>query len=140
MASPAGCRSSEIKSLSELASTNPTPWETAIEIFNTKLTKDPKKQIDLKAIESQSLGPNNSLQVYIKDAEDAKNNCVDKIGVVRRNLENTFERLQEYTSIVNVAIQHDPHVTALVWGAIRLVLQACTPTRRWSNDSLMSCR
>lgn len=140
MASSTGHISPKITSSSEPVSTKPNPWQTAIEIFNTKLTKDPKKQIDLEAIKSRSPSTDYSLQAYIKDAENAKNNCVDKIGVVQRSLENTFDRLQAYATIVDVAIQHDPHVTALVWGAIRLILQACTLIRSWPNANLRSSR
>ena len=42
MLSASGRTSLEIKNLPELALTNATPWETAIDIFYTELMKDQK--------------------------------------------------------------------------------------------------
>lgn len=109
-----------------------TPWEAAVKIFNTSLTRDPKKRIEIAAFANGS-SSGQTLQSCISDAENARTKYADTIGPVQRNLEKVFERIQVYSSIVDVAIQHDPHITALVWGAVRLILQVNEGHRKIHN-------
>jgi hypothetical protein len=68
-----------------------------------------------------------------KEAEDAKNDRNAKkwrytkdngeVVVVREKLDRIVKALDTYAKIVDVAIQHNPEITALVWAGARFLLQ-----------------
>ncbi|KAF8462591.1 hypothetical protein BDZ91DRAFT_765141 [Kalaharituber pfeilii] len=74
-----------------------------------------------------------AIEAIIKDLQSAKDKCkeeqwkyknsdgelvpvVDKIGRILKGLET-------YASIVDVAIQHSPETTALVWASVRMIMK-----------------
>jgi hypothetical protein len=96
---------------------NPSPWQRALSIAKDHLSEKERKQLD------PALSEYDSIESVIKAAEDAQKNakekqwsCHDKVGRILKGLE-------KYAKIVDTGIQHNPEITALVWGAVRLMLQ-----------------
>jgi hypothetical protein len=96
---------------------NPSPWQRALSIAKDHLSEKEWKQLD------PALSECDSIESVIKAAEDAQKNakekqwsCHDKVGRILKGLE-------KYAKIVDTGIQHNPEITALVWGAVRLMLQ-----------------
>lgn len=48
----------------------------------------------------------------------------------KQALESTLVTLNQYAANIDVLVQHQPHITALVWGSIRILFQVRTPVER----------
>jgi hypothetical protein len=46
------------------------------------------------------------------------------LEVVSQRIETILKVIEQYMSIINVAIRHHPGITALVWAGVRLTTQA----------------
>jgi hypothetical protein len=98
-------------------------WSRAIEIFNSKLTKDERKKIKL---EDDMSG---RFEDVLAAAQAAQRD------VERRRLKSTPTLLSIFTIINRYAVagdlimQHHAEYTSLVWGAFRFLLQVGHPIR-----------
>lgn len=63
-----------------------------------------------------------SLKEFILFAEDAKKNCDAGHSIFRKKMDTILLWLSEYCVPIDVMIQHQPHITALVWGSIRCLI------------------
>jgi hypothetical protein len=91
------------------------------QIFNTTLTSDPKKII--YASQANTLYSCSSyagvLEAATKSIQDGHEHKSDFCKTMKSSL-LIFDR---YASSIDVLVQHQPHVTALVWGSIRTLIQ-----------------
>jgi hypothetical protein len=58
----------------------------------------------------------------VRRSMDGKQNHTKKMYKILQHVEN-------YSKIIDVAIQHQPQITALVWAGIRMGIQVCPPFR-----------
>ncbi|KAF8540407.1 hypothetical protein BDD12DRAFT_833396 [Trichophaea hybrida] len=101
------------------------PWKMAWELAKKKLSPD-------EWPESNDL-PENLYWAVFKEAEDAKDGRNARkwrytkdngeVVVVRKKLHKIVKALDTYAKIVDMGIQHNPQITALVWASARLILQ-----------------
>jgi hypothetical protein len=89
-------------------------------IFNRDLTRDPKKRIT-SDFTNHTQWSQGSLREVVEAAERARDGCHDR-GLVRTRLEQIIQEGIRHAPVVDVMVQHQPHITALVWGSIRLLI------------------
>ncbi|CAN9187941.1 unnamed protein product [Alternaria alternata] len=96
-------------------------WELAVKIFNTTLTSDPKK-----IIYASRTNPSYVSSAYTEIQEEATKCIQDGLGdrsEFRKTMESSLLTFNQYATSIDVLVQHQPHVTALIWGAIRTLIQ-----------------
>lgn len=86
--------------------------------FNDKLTEDPAKRIAL----SGTVYSQFSIGDLIDTANDVKRRSQADKSRCRQKFDNILNWFRQYGQVVDVMIQHQPEITALVWGSIRLLL------------------
>lgn len=117
----------------------------ARQIYNTTLTKDPRKKISLKPSEGFSSALHGDggggasrgavpitpcgIDDLIKMAREtlAQSQRTTAQGHWRRRIEQLLEVLQSFCGVVDIIMEHQPPATALVWGGIRFLLQVGAP-------------
>ena len=109
---------------------NPTPlplpvWQMSLEIAQNRLSKEKLPPLELHTHSSQSA--NEIAQETMRDLQQVIDTNQNGHGTVARKLKDFFVVFNKYTGVVDVAIQHSPEITALVWGGIRGILKACFP-------------
>ena len=82
---------------------------------------------------SQSPAGRQSIDEQIKLIREARDNLTDKqviiqrsdgrVIIVREKINSVLKVMGKYMAIGNIAIQHSPMVTVLVWAGVRLGLQ-----------------
>lgn len=101
-------------------------WEKAINIFNTELSRDKKKRIDLTS------QPNASFE-EIRDLAEKEKQRFEKekwrIGniTVRQTIDSLLERINTYACVGDVLAQCSPQYANLAWGAFRFCLLVHLP-------------
>ena len=91
-----------------------------MQLFNDSLTKDDKKRVGTtKSNKNQNVSSINDL---LKATEAAKEQCLADRGPFRKKLESILKTFDQYAPVIDVMIEHQPHITALVWGSIRGLL------------------
>jgi len=63
-----------------------------------------------------------SLNDLLASARGAQAGCTAPSGSTRGKLEAIVQVANQYCPVADVMIQTQPHVTAIVWGAIRLLI------------------
>ncbi|KAH0565074.1 hypothetical protein GP486_001531 [Trichoglossum hirsutum] len=91
-------------------------WSKAVDLFNSRLTKDDKKKINLKDCQRASF-------VELLDAATTARDRVEKgrypwTGTVQ----NIFRQINHYAAVGDLIVQHHAEYTSLVWGAFRFLL------------------
>lgn len=108
-------------------------WQKSLEIAEQKLLKLRLPPLDHAHLKPCSHDPghheesaNNTVALNVQELQttiEAKHSADSGKGIERmRDILQTFSR---YAAIVDVAVGHSPHITALVWAGIRLILQVC---------------
>ena len=82
---------------------------------------------------SQSPAGRQSIDEQVKLIREARDNLTDKqviiqrsdgwVIIVREKINSVLKVMDKYMAIGNIAIQHSPTVTVLVWAGVRLGLQ-----------------
>ncbi|KAI9797819.1 MAG: hypothetical protein M1833_005322 [Piccolia ochrophora] len=106
-------------------------WEEAIEIFNTRLTKDEKKKLNTKNCK------HGSYLSFHQAAVEAKTR-VDKARPPWMSvMENILSTINRYAQVGDLIVQHHAEYTSLAWGAFRfLVLFVANETSTASKLAL----
>jgi len=60
--------------------------------------------------------------------EAAKAKCTREAGTLRARLDQILVTVYEYSKAVDVIIQQQPDITAVVWGAMRFLIQVSYTT------------
>ena len=108
-------------------------WTKALDIAKKKLSDNNLPPLDLTNLTSQSAEENmkdvvNALIMSQEDDMKKKWNYTwrgKKIIVVER-LGKILKNVEKYTKVVDIAIQSNPQVSALVWAGIWAILRVCT--------------
>lgn len=100
----------------------PSLWEEAL----SRLDPDDRQGMDLQA----TIEPSQVLHTLIRETEQKKAEMeakqwvyLDKRGDRVSYAERFLTVLNKFVGIVDIAITHNPHVTALVWAGFRFLLQ-----------------
>jgi hypothetical protein len=104
-------------------------WEKALKIARAKLTEREREQLEIGGL------PNESVTTALHAANDARRESNDRRWkYVKRDGEEVilidrFDKIlmaiDRYSKTVDIAIQHNPEITSLVWASARLLLQVC---------------
>ena len=95
------------------------------QIFNTRLTKDPRKKITGPRLKSETNAC--SLAQLVKATEEAHRVCYSKQTPGIARFQQILLAINKHALVADVLIQHQPQVTALVWGSIRFLIQVLCP-------------
>lgn len=98
------------------------------QLYNVTLTEDPKKKIDLSQPLSET-HPVATLEELIKFTQEAKSKCDENRWPMSSTVDSMLKCFGTYALVIDVMIQEQPHVTALVWGGIRALLSVRTNAR-----------
>jgi hypothetical protein len=92
-----------------------------VQIFNTTLTKDPKKVIQTFApsLEYDSA----SFATVVDTAKYSIVACPKDRSEIRKSLESCLLIFNQYSQSIDILIQHQPYITALIWGSVRTLMQ-----------------
>lgn len=91
-------------------------WSKAIDLFNSTLTKDESKKIDLAQF------PRAEFTDILSAANTAKEKVEHKRQSWTKNLQNVFRHINRYAVVGDIIVQHHAEYTSLVWGAFRFPL------------------
>ncbi|MCJ1235108.1 hypothetical protein MMC14_003072, partial [Varicellaria rhodocarpa] len=91
-------------------------WERAIDLFNSKLTHDEKKKIDLKSCQSASF------EELLKAAADAKTAAELKRFRCAPTIQKIFQQINRYAVAGDIIAQYSTEYTSIAWGAFRFLL------------------
>ena len=95
-------------------------WTEGKRIFRENLKAD--EGGDLSAVE-QFLTDNSTLKQAIESCEQAKKKAEGKYSP---KITRILKKVQAFALFGDIAIQHHPDTTALVWAAFRMMLQVRT--------------
>ncbi|KAK3358819.1 hypothetical protein B0T25DRAFT_577053 [Lasiosphaeria hispida] len=108
------------------ASTQTTPvstrycWDLAVKIFNTELTKDPTKI--MFGDRANTSFPHCSLSEVIVAAKRARDERARDRPRFRVKMDAFLTVMSRHCVAIDVMIEHSPHITAIVWGGLRLLI------------------
>ncbi|MCJ1261664.1 hypothetical protein MMC22_001530 [Lobaria immixta] len=91
-------------------------WSKAIDLFNSNLTKDETKKVDLTRF------PRAEFMDFLSAANTAKESVERKRHTWRKSLQNVFWHINRYAVVGDIIVQHHAEYTSLVWGAFRFLL------------------
>ncbi|KAK4445325.1 hypothetical protein QBC34DRAFT_472554 [Podospora aff. communis PSN243] len=107
----------------ELLTPTGSCWDLALEIFNTELTRDPKKIISTRGGVSGYQGPVCPLSdLHDVAREYANGPAAGRSASFKHKMQKLIATLSEYCIVIDVMVNHSPEVTALVWGGIRMCI------------------
>ena len=89
------------------------------QIFNSTLTRDDKKRIDVRATRDH---PTSSLKTLPDSAMQAKEASDASRSTFRKGAERFVAVFHKYAICVDVMIQQSPEITSVVWGSIRFLM------------------
>ncbi|KAL2810486.1 hypothetical protein BJX63DRAFT_316956 [Aspergillus granulosus] len=105
------------------------------QLFSHKFTNDPKKKQIAAGVAAKNYFPACQPADLVTDAIRLKADLsVQALGKWSEKLEHFIVSLSSYCAVVDVAVQHSPHNTALVWGAIRFIIQAVVANQETSEE------
>ena len=107
-------------------------WGKTLEIAKKKLSDKNLPLLDLTTLTSHSAEKNIAAVVKALNAiqEDDKKNrwsytwCGKEVIIVE-HLGKILKTVEKYSKVIDTTIQSNPEVTALVWGAVRAIMQVC---------------
>ena len=117
--------------LCDASRTSEALWEEAVEALKDK---ERKAWDSYLTSQSQAQAGRPYIAEQIGLIREARDNLTDKqmviqrsggrVIIVREKINSVLKVMDKYVAVGNVAIQHSPKITALVWAGIRLGLQA----------------
>ncbi|KAH6684704.1 hypothetical protein B0J14DRAFT_573414 [Halenospora varia] len=109
----------------EDASVTP-PLEQGILIFNKELTSDPKKKISITSPSNNSQHAPCKLEDLLATAGELQKERDGKRSRTRLRVERVIKTINEHSKVIDVLIQQQPDITAVVWGAFRFLIGVAT--------------
>jgi hypothetical protein len=99
----------------------PAPTNIQCQIFNTELTRDPKKVIySRKGVAGHPTCPLSDVLAVAK--EYANGSRIGPTPSFRHKMQVFLNNALRYFVVIDVMVQHSPEITALVWGCIRMCI------------------
>jgi hypothetical protein len=92
-------------------------WERAVELFNSKLTHDKKKKIDLKDCQKASF------EELLKTANEAKDRAESKRYRWTPTVRKIFQQINQYAVAGDTITQYNTEYASIAWGSFRFLLQ-----------------
>ena len=93
------------------------------QFYDENLARNDQEKLGLKGSSDPASCSLEKLLQQVKTAQSKRYGNLSK----QKTLYEAVDSIRQYASIGDVMIQHQPHITALVWGSARLILQASTP-------------
>ncbi len=90
-----------------------------MQIYNSTLTKDDKKRINIGKLEGH---PMTDLVSMLETARQAKSLSDARRSDFQQKAESFMTVFNRYAACVDVMIQQSPETTAIVWGSIRFLM------------------
>jgi hypothetical protein len=101
-------------------------WKNAYEIAIKSLTEDEKNQLSEEVTSCTVSSVLDAAKVLREDRDDSKWRYTKKNGdvvILRDRFDKIVEGFAKYAQIIDVAIQHHPDITSLVWASARFLIQ-----------------
>jgi len=98
----------------------PSLWDRGKSIFHEKLKT---KEGGTLAQVQQFLSDTATIEQALEVGENTKKKAGGKYS---GRIERILRKMQFFAKFGDIAIQHNPETTALVWAAFRMMLQVCT--------------
>ncbi|KAI5793479.1 hypothetical protein FPQ18DRAFT_332387 [Pyronema domesticum] len=102
-------------------------WKKALEIATEKLADEERLELETDlASECTVISVLKAAEDARKDRDESKWRYTKKNGevvILRERFDRIVEGFDKYARIIDVAIQHHPDVTSLVWASARFLLQ-----------------
>ncbi|KAL2064379.1 hypothetical protein VTL71DRAFT_4873 [Oculimacula yallundae] len=130
-------------SLSEMSTTlaKISPIRMGIDLFNSQLTSDPKKRIESETASTSPQVPSCRLEDLLKTVVSLSDKRKTSQSVARSRIETALVAINSHAKAIDVLIQQQPDITAIVWGAFRFLLGVASKELDSSqkiNDALVS--
>ncbi|KAI1125326.1 hypothetical protein F5Y10DRAFT_11591 [Nemania abortiva] len=108
-----------------LRSSDAARWHEAVQLYNSKLKNGPsnKKYINTSTQGSSENNPKNHADELMATAIGSYQKLTKKRSPFAIALIRIYSSLRQYSRAIDVFIQCDPTIAALVWGSIRVLLQ-----------------
>ncbi|MCJ1262443.1 hypothetical protein MMC22_002313 [Lobaria immixta] len=103
-------------------------WSKAIDLFNSKLTKDESKRINLTQF------PRAQFEDFLAAANAVKEQVERKRYPWTEHLHNVLRHINRYAVVGDIIVQHHAEYTSLVWGAFRFLLLFAVEERSSSEE------
>jgi hypothetical protein len=98
-------------------------WAKAVEIFNNSLTSDDGKKISVFSNGDGSAFPEGAMfQELMDTAVQAAKSSEDDKSYARKKFDRIIACATQFSSAIDVLIQQHADTTAIVWGAIRMLI------------------
>jgi len=94
--------------------------ENSSQIYNQS-TQDSKKEIDIANLESNH--PLCSLRELAQVTKQAWEKCYGARSPWLKGVRRVIQALHKFAPVIDSFVQNQPHITALVWGFFRFLIQ-----------------
>jgi hypothetical protein len=99
-----------------------------LDLAKDDLSDDERRELELIGKSEEAiLSVRGATDAVMRQLEEWK--LTNKLGIDSRRIEKVLKVVEKYSAIVNVAIQHHPDITALVWAGVRLIIQVRSSVR-----------
>lgn len=106
----------------------------SFKLFNANLTSDSRKKIT-SALASNHQHQRCTLDDLLSQVDKYKKRKLQR-STTLNHIENIITTLDQHAKVVDVLIQQQPDITAIVWGAVRFLIGVYDPSR----SKPLSCR
>ncbi|PMD64600.1 uncharacterized protein K444DRAFT_289248 [Hyaloscypha bicolor E] len=119
----------DIEAVHSLRGNDAACWQEAVQLYNVKQKKgsSSRKYIHLSTTDNSEHGTKDHAQEHARElmvtAIRSYQMLKKKRGPFAVTLIRICNNLRQYSHAVNVLVQCDPTIAALVWGSVRLLLQ-----------------
>jgi hypothetical protein len=94
--------------------------EISSQIYNG-FTQDSKKKIDITNLETNH--PLCSLRELAQATKQAREKCYGARNSWLKGVRRVIQALHKFAPVIDSFVQNQPHITALVWGFFRFLIQ-----------------
>ena len=119
-------------------------WAEVLEIAKKKLSDNNLPPLDLKNLTSQSAEDNveaiiTALNTAQKDDRERRRSYTwrGRKVIVLERLGKTLKRMEKYSKVVDIAVQSNPQVSALIWAGVWAILRVRIQTLSSSINYLI---
>jgi hypothetical protein len=95
-----------------------------LQLFNLQLTSDARKKITITSSTNNQHLPC-TLDDLLQDAIRLKESCANHRSPAQKWIEDVLTSINNNAQVIDVLIQQQPDITAIVWGAFRLLIGVC---------------
>ena len=100
------------------------PSLTRFQLFNGHLTSDARKKIATTLTSNHQHQPC-TLGDLLKQADVLRDKNNKQRSAAQKQIESLLTTINQHAKVIDVLIQQQPDITALVWGAFRFLIGVC---------------